>query len=182
MEHRHSRRIPEHRRLSANPSGTGIPETTGDWTYQPEYDDIKRLVDFFTTKDIEYWKMSSHNELVEGIRTYVLADPGHQYVLYAAVGGEFSLTLSPGSYEARLYDPQTGADALVGHIVVANRPWHYTMPNNDDWVLYLTEMPEPSTLVMFAAASIASSLYLRRRTSVKPRRRNASNERQHGNI
>ncbi len=80
-----------------HPNGMGIPESTGDWADQPEYGDIKHMVDFFTTKGIEYWKMASHNELkAAGTRTYVLAEPGRQYVAYAAVGGTFSLNLAPG--------------------------------------------------------------------------------------
>lgn len=37
-----------------HPNGLGIPESTGDWTCQPEYDDVKHMVEFFTTKGIEY--------------------------------------------------------------------------------------------------------------------------------
>ncbi len=60
-----------------HPNGMGIPESTGDWIYQPEYGDIKHMVDFFTTKGIEYWKMTSHNELESGSsRDYLLAEPG----------------------------------------------------------------------------------------------------------
>ncbi len=52
--------------------GTGIVAVTGDWLDEPTvYGDVKRLIDFFTAKGIEYWKMASQNSLVtSGTRTY----------------------------------------------------------------------------------------------------------------
>ena len=89
------------------PDSMGNVEITGDWLDAPEeYGDLKRMIDFFTTKGIEYWKMSSRNDLLTaGQRAYVLAEAGRQYVIYAATGGEFSLNLAAGSYNAWRYDP-----------------------------------------------------------------------------
>ncbi len=42
------------------------PNLTGEWLDSPVYDDIMHMVDFFTTQGIEYWKMTSHNELKSG--------------------------------------------------------------------------------------------------------------------
>ena len=71
------------------------PEVSGDWHDAPEYTDIKLLINFFTTNGIEYWKMASNNGLLSnlstGARTYLLAEPGRQYVVYAANGGSFSM-------------------------------------------------------------------------------------------
>jgi len=85
--------------MRLHPNGKGNPEITGDWLDAPEdYGDIRRLVDFFTNKGIEYWKMSGQNGLVtSGMRTYVLAETGRQYVIYVAVGGAFSVNLAAGS-------------------------------------------------------------------------------------
>ncbi len=142
------------------------PCKTGEWADAPgEYGDIKRMVDFFTTKNIEYWKMSSQNSLLNfGLRTYVLAETGAQYVVYAAEGGTFSLNLAAGTYEARLYDPQTGGDARIGTVVSSgHRPWRYTMPNTDDWVVYLVKAPEPATLSLLGAGCVALAIYQWRR-------------------
>src|SRR5262245_14068003 len=61
-------------------------EISGDWTDASEYDDIGRLIDFFTSKGLEYWKMSSQNSLkTSGDRVYVLApEPERRYLIYAA--------------------------------------------------------------------------------------------------
>ncbi len=119
-------------------NGMGIPESTGDWQHQPEYDDIKHLVDFFTTSGIEYWKMASHNALIsDGSRTYLLAEPGRQYVVYSAVGGAFSLALAPGTYYASCIDPRTG-ETLRLPTVSGGAIRSFAMPDaTDDWVMYL---------------------------------------------
>ncbi len=154
-----------------NPNGMGIPESTGDWTYRPEYDDIKRMVDFFTTKGIEYWKMASHNELMtSGTRTYALAEPGRQYVAYAAVGGTFSLNLAAGTYYAYRYDPRTGTTTDLG--TVSGGTQSFTMPDaSNDYVLHLStfqEVPEPSTLTLLGIGLAGLAAYRwRRRPWVK---------------
>ncbi len=150
-----------------NPNGMGIPESTGDWTYQPEYDDIKNMVDFFTTKGIEYWKMTSQNSLVSGTRTYLLAEPGRQYVAYTAVGGTFSLNLAAGTYYAYRYDPRTGETTELP-TVTGGGVHSFTMPDSNDWVLHLStfqEAPEPSALLLLGIglAGVATYRWRRRR-------------------
>lgn len=86
----------------------------------------------------QYWRMAGHNALVAaGERVYALAEPGRQYVVYAAVGGAFSLDLAPGPYTARRYDPRTGEDTpLAG--VSGGGPRSFAAPDGDDWVVYLS--------------------------------------------
>jgi hypothetical protein len=118
---------------------TGNPEISGDWADAPEYDDIKRLLAFFSAKGLEYWKMSSQNSLTtSGARIYVLAERGRQYVIYAAVGGTFSLDIASGTYSARRYNPRTGEDSPMGDVSGAG-PRSFTMPDASDWVVYLKE-------------------------------------------
>ncbi len=115
----------------------GRPYKTGHWKDPAEYRDIQHLVEFFTTKGVEYWKMSSHNKLATaGERVYVLAEPRRQYVVYAAIGGKFSLDLAPGSYQTRRFDPRTGEDAALG-AVEGGGVRSFTLPDQQDWVLYL---------------------------------------------
>ncbi len=124
--------------------GMGEPEVTGDWygtdtgsNNGGEYGDVKRLVEFFAARKIEYWKMTGHNELLKSAtRTYLLAEPGREYVAYAATGGSFSLDLAAGNYEASLYDPGTGRETRLGKVSGA-APRPFTMPDSNDWVLHL---------------------------------------------
>ncbi|MGH7957988.1 MAG: putative collagen-binding domain-containing protein [Opitutaceae bacterium] len=116
---------------------TGVPENRGDWLDAPEYGDIKRLVDFFATKGLAYWKMSSQNALkTSGTRVYVLAETGRQYLIYSAVGGTFSIDIAPGTYKVRRYNPRTGEDALLRE-VSGGGSRSFTMPDANDWVVYL---------------------------------------------
>jgi hypothetical protein len=100
------------------PDGMGNVEITGDWYDAPEeYGDVKRLIDFFRTKGIQYWKMSAQNSLlVESARAYVLAETGRQYVIYSATGGSVSLNLAEGSYASWRYDPTDGTEAGLGTV------------------------------------------------------------------
>ncbi len=150
-----------------NPNGMGPPECTGDWNSNvpDEYRDIKRMVDFFATKGIEYWKMASHNELTSDTRTYVLAEPGKQYVAYAAIGGTFSIDLVAGSYYAYRYDPQTGTTTNLG-MITGGTAQSFSMPDTNDWVLHLStfqETPEPGALTLLGVAATGLAVYWRRR-------------------
>jgi len=118
-------------------TSTGNPEISGDWLDAPEYDDIKRLVDFFTTKGLSYWKMSSQNSLkTSGTRVYVLAETGRQYLIYAAIGGTFSVHIAPGTYIARRYNPRTGEDTPLKELSGGGSR-SFATPDANDWVVYL---------------------------------------------
>ncbi len=126
-----------HGDFRVTPDGMGNVEITGEWYDAPEYGDLKHLIDLLTTKGIEYWKMASHNGLVtSGQRMCVLAEPGRQYVIYAAVGGDFSIKLAKGKYQAFRYDPRTGEETSLG--TIAGGGTHsFTLPDDRDWVIYL---------------------------------------------
>jgi hypothetical protein len=115
----------------------GIPIFSALWHDAPEYGDIRRLIDFFATREVPYWPMSSRNDLVtSGTRVYMLAERGKRYVIYAAVGGTFSAKLAPGTYAVQRYDPRTG-EAVALPQVTGGGSRSFTMPDNDDWVLWL---------------------------------------------
>ncbi len=126
----------------------GVPENTGDWYDEPEYDDIKNLVDFFTIRGIEYWKMTSHDELKSGSsRDYLLAEPGRQYVLYTAVGDSaagINLSDYSGYFNVVKFDPTNGTMTNLGPVAGgATRTWNLTGTNSAggaDWVLLVTRL------------------------------------------
>jgi len=124
--------------IRLHPDGKGNPEITGDWLDAPEeYGDLKRMIDFFTTDGIEYWKMSGQNGLLTaGVRTYVLAEVGRQYVIYAAVGGAFSLKLAEGTYTARCFDPTNGTETSM-ETLDGGAAHNFSVPANHDYVVYL---------------------------------------------
>jgi hypothetical protein len=116
----------------------GRPYTGGAWKDIEEYGDIQRLIRFFTSRGIEYWKMrpdAAKSSVKE--RLYVLAWPGRQYVLYAAAGGKFSVKLAEGDYAARRYDPRTGEDVELGRVRGGGLT-SFETPAGNDWVVYLT--------------------------------------------
>jgi hypothetical protein len=115
----------------------GRPYFSANWHSDPkEYSDIKHLVDFFITGGLEYWKMSSHNELITaGERVYAFAEPGRSYVFYAAVGGSFSADIVPGDYNLVIYDPRTGESDNQGTITGGRVD--IATPDDRDWIIYL---------------------------------------------
>lgn len=118
----------------------GSPYFSTNWHDAPEYEDIRHLVDFWTGKNIEYWKMGTNNALVkQGARVYVTAEAGRQYVIYAAAGGAFSIDVAKGDYTARRFDPRTGEDTKLEDVKgeVQSFTQSFTMPDNRDWVVYL---------------------------------------------
>jgi Protein of unknown function (DUF4038)/Domain of unknown function (DUF5060) len=119
-----------------NEYADGRPYFSANWHETEEYGDIKRLVDFFTTKNIAYWKMKPHNELAKsGERVYVLADSGKQYIIYAAAGGSITVQIEKGNYEVRQYNPRIGEDISLQK--TQGGLTSFTLPDKQDWVVYL---------------------------------------------
>lgn len=142
----------------------GRPYNSVNWHDTDEYGDLKRLIDFFTTKDIAYWRMTPRNELKKsGERVYVLAEPGKQYVIYAAAGGSFSVELVKGDYEVRRYDPRAGEDVALNASQGGVKS--FTLPDKQDWVIYLR------------ARSAATSTAGKQAKEVRPKRMGAVNRR-----
>lgn len=115
----------------------GRPYFSANWHSEPaEYLDIKHLTDFFTSGRLEYWKMYSHNEIItKGNRVYAFAEPGRQYVFYAAAGGDFLVNLEPATYLSWRYDPRKGTYEESGD--VEGGKVDLTLPDSTDWVLLL---------------------------------------------
>ena len=122
--------------------GTGVPpDTGGGWvngrgdstmTMLHGYDHMAR---FFTS--LPWWDANPHDELVD--RGYCLADPGHFYVVYLPGGSNVTLRLDTGRYEAKWFNPRSGA---YGSRSVAVGPkWvSPAAPDAEDWVLLLKRM------------------------------------------
>jgi hypothetical protein len=92
--------------------GTNIwPDTGGGWINGRGDDTMvmlegyKHMVDFFSS--FEWWKTEPHDELVNN-GAYCLAKPGELYAVYLPKGGDVSIKLEPGSYEAKWFNAFTG--------------------------------------------------------------------------
>ncbi len=118
-------------------SGAGKPYFEGFWHPTPEYGDIRRLVDFFTKTVPAYWTLSPDTlSLKNPRRTYCLSEPGRQYIVYAADGGNVTLTLPAGTYQRIQLDPATGRQQL-SQLVVNGQPLTFSVPPGNDIVLLL---------------------------------------------
>jgi hypothetical protein len=132
------------------------PGGSGPWPYEKgfartTYDyegaiSMKHLASFF--KDIKWWSMSPHPELVkEYPQPFCLAKPGDEYVVYLRYGGTAKIQMgaaaASNSYKYNWYNPATGkvydSESIKGKdILQFNCPDGYpTVPDYKDWVLYL---------------------------------------------
>jgi hypothetical protein len=92
--------------------GTNVwPDTGGGWINGRGDDTMvmlkgyARMVDFFTS--FEWWKTEPHDELVNN-GAYCLAKPGEIYAVYLPTGGDVTIKLEPGRYQAQWYSAFTG--------------------------------------------------------------------------
>ena len=117
----------------------GHPYFSANWHSDPEeYKDIKVLVDFFTSGEIEYWKMFCANNIItQGNRVYALCEPGKQYLFYSALGNEFRAEIEPGNYKVKLINPVTGEQ--VQQKQFNGKEFELCFNNKLDWIVYLTK-------------------------------------------
>jgi collagenase-like protein with putative collagen-binding domain/uncharacterized protein DUF4038 len=121
--------------------GTGVPPDTGGGWVNGRGDDTMvmlrgyaHMVHFF--KSFEWWKTEPHDELVNN-GAFCLAEPGRVYAVYLPHGGDVTVKVKSGSYEARWFNPRNGEYSQAASADASN----WTSPaasNNEDWVLLLT--------------------------------------------
>jgi hypothetical protein len=124
--------------------GTNIwPDTGGGWINGRGDDTMvmlngyEHMVDFFTS--FEWWKTEPHDELVNH-GAYCLALPGEIYAIYLPKGGDVTVRLEPGSYEASWFSAFTGEKIPLP--TVQGPTW--TSPEAPgwlDWALLLQRKP-----------------------------------------
>ncbi len=121
--------------------GTGVwPDTGGGWLNGRGDDSMvmlngyARMVDFFTS--FEWWKTEPHDELVNN-GAFCLAEPPKTYAIYLPMGGNVTVKLQPGPYQATWFNARSGKTAGLGQIN-AGREWTSPQaPDAGDWALLL---------------------------------------------
>jgi len=123
-----------------NQYSDGKPYFSANWHSEPEeYSDIKVLTDFFTSGDIEYWKMKSNNDLItSGERVYALAEAGRQYLFYSAEGNSFSAILEPGNYRQVLVNPISGRQKELDNVIGGETG--FSLDGSQDWLVWLRKV------------------------------------------
>lgn len=120
--------------------GTNIwPDTGGGWINGRSDDTTTMLngyahmVEFFTS--FEWWKTEPHDELVTG-GAYCLAKPGELYAIYVPDSRKVTISLAPGTYDARWFSAVTGE--VVPLAAVQGPEWTTPEPPGaQDWALLL---------------------------------------------
>lgn len=120
--------------------GTNIrPDTGGGWINGRGDDTMTMLVgyshmvDFFTS--FEWWKTDPHDELVNN-GAWCLAEPGRSYAIYLPHGGNVTVNLAPGVYQAEWFSALAGDIVPIGE--VQGGAWKsLDAPDKNDWAILL---------------------------------------------
>lgn len=117
------------------------------------WDQTRHAIEFFQ-RYLPFSEMWPANDLADGGDAYVFAKEGEVYAVYLLEGGRTRLTLAPGEYQLRWYDPrnggelQTGRDAtlLVGEATMRDEGTVTISPPHHpgkDWVALIEKTPSP---------------------------------------
>jgi len=91
------------------------------------------MVDFITS--FEWWKTDPHDELVNN-GNYCLAEPGRTYAVYLPHGGQATIQLQSGPYQAYWFSAMTGEK--IDLLDVQGPSWTSpASPDRNDWALLL---------------------------------------------
>jgi hypothetical protein len=120
--------------------GTNIwPDVGGGWMNGRGDDTMTmflgygHIVDFFTS--FEWWKTNPHDEFVNN-SNYCLADPGKTYAVYLPRGGDVTIQLKSGHYDAYWFNAFSGEK--IDLPPVEGQSWTSPVaPDHNDWVLLL---------------------------------------------
>jgi len=114
----------------------GRPYFAANWHEAEEYEDIQHLKTFFTAGDLDFYKMRPlPDAIMEGERVYMLGESGEQYVIYAAIGGRFTVELEDGEYHVIRYNPRTGQSQSYAKTKSGKQT--FNVPTGEDWVLQI---------------------------------------------
>jgi hypothetical protein len=114
-----------------------------DWRSRDRMWDQTRHALAFFRSHLPFWRMSPDNALAGGADARVLAQPGEVYAVYLPAGGETKLTLGPGAYGVRWYNPRTGGALRTGDVRTLSGPGAVSLgappaESGRDWAVLVT--------------------------------------------
>ena len=104
----------------------------------PIYADMRRMADFVDQSAVRFWRMAPHDDLLSSRseHVYCLAEPGVEYLLYFAQGGQAGIRGVPAHYAADWFDPRTARFASAGG-QDGEGCVSFAAPDGEDWVLHI---------------------------------------------
>ncbi len=104
------------------------------------WDQTRYALEFFQGY-LPFWEMWPANDLVSGNGNYVFAKEGEIYAVYLSQASRNVVTLAPGEYRLRWYNPRNGGDLQVGSKATVKAG---EMLMRDDGAVQLEPPSEPS--------------------------------------
>jgi len=84
----------------------GRASDSADWNTVDKYNDCARLMDFMEATQLN--GTTNYDSLARGNTDYVLANPGHAYIVYGDSGTSLGVNVTAGTYSVMWYDPADG--------------------------------------------------------------------------
>ncbi len=103
------------------------------------WDQTRYALEFFQ-RHLPFWEMWPANGLVNDNRAYVFAKEGEVYAVYIPEARLTQVTLSPGEYSLRWYDPRKGGDLIVPRNATVKAP---DMQTREDGMVEISPPREP---------------------------------------
>ncbi|MBC8767177.1 DUF5060 domain-containing protein [Arenibacter sp. BSSL-BM3] len=110
------------------------------------WDQGRFCLEFFKDNEVPVWEMESNDSLISTQGDYVLAKPGHTYVVFLKNGGESTLDLGNYEleYEVQWYNPRKGGPLKQGKIktISGSGSQSLGMPpkeKDQDWVVLVVK-------------------------------------------
>jgi hypothetical protein len=117
--------------------GMGRASDPAQWNSQEKYDDCARLMDFMELLRLN--ETRCRDDLARGDTDYVLANPGHVYIVYADGASSLGVNVEAGVYMAVWYDPVDSDWFNEGIVALGGGDQYFAKPVSvgDEAVLYL---------------------------------------------
>ena len=123
----------------------GCYQTTGEWKGWQHGEAVTEskilnwtgLMRKFFEKELPWWQMSPANEVIQEGNAYALCLEGKCYVVYIPEAQRVVISLAPGRYSARWFNPRSGDYSLIREKVSGGAWRSPAPPGGGDWALLI---------------------------------------------